>query len=64
MTPLPQLPVPLPGYVRIRDLFAHIGLAVALAHASMAIATVYGTAVNLQIPLPHYPHNRIITRWS
>lgn len=40
---------------RLRDMFAHIGMAVALHYASTTIANVYGIGVNLQLPLPPYP---------
>jgi hypothetical protein len=44
---------------RIHDLFAHVGMAVALAYASKTIANMYQMPCNLQLPLPPYPGNYI-----
>jgi hypothetical protein len=44
----------------VRDIFAHIGMAVALHYATQEVANMYKLGVNLNLPLPPYPGVLII----
>jgi hypothetical protein len=45
---------------RVRDLFAHIGIAVALRYAMQTIADTYKTNITFPLALPPYPGNLIV----